>query len=417
MRVLLVSDSYPPLIGGATRAVHLLASGLARRGDLVTVATPWQAAAAPYELIDGVQVHRLDGTWSRLWRVARKEAIRLRYTPPPVPDPEVVWRLRRLIRKERPDAVLSYGWITYGTALALLGTGIPLVLSGRDYSNVCTLRTLLRRGEPCDGPALLKCLRCARGEYGPVGSLVGVTAVLGQRPLLRRRVRAIQSCSGYMQNILRVHLFKASDLERLGADVVIPDYRVESLTPRVAPLDKLPASPYILFVGALRTIKGIEVLFRAYDQLEDRPPLVLIGTRSLDPLPPLPPGAELFEAVPHEQVMAAWEGALFGVAPSILPEPFGNVIHEAMSVGRTVIGTVPGGHGEMIINGQTGLLVPSGDVDALADAMRLLLEQPELRKRLESGARDISTRFTEAQQLPKFIELLEGIALGGGHGS
>jgi glycosyltransferase involved in cell wall biosynthesis len=91
MRVLLLSDSYPPLIGGATRAVHLLALGLVRRGNHVVVATPWQAAALAEEDVEGIRVHRLDGTWSRLRRPLRNEAIRYRYATPPIPDPEVVW--------------------------------------------------------------------------------------------------------------------------------------------------------------------------------------------------------------------------------------------------------------------------------------------------------------------------------------
>src|ERR1035441_8496356 len=119
MRILLVSDSYPPLIGGATRAVHLLALGLQRRGDHVVVATPWQPARLAEEDVDGISVHRIDGIWSRLWRLLRKKAIRYRYTPPPVPDPEVVWRLRRLIRRSQPDVVVSYGWLSYGAAAAM----------------------------------------------------------------------------------------------------------------------------------------------------------------------------------------------------------------------------------------------------------------------------------------------------------
>jgi hypothetical protein len=47
LRLLLVSDSYPPLIGGATRASQLLAQDLARRGHEVCVATSEQPGAAP----------------------------------------------------------------------------------------------------------------------------------------------------------------------------------------------------------------------------------------------------------------------------------------------------------------------------------------------------------------------------------
>jgi glycosyltransferase involved in cell wall biosynthesis len=299
--------------------------------------------------------------------------------------------------------------MTYGLVLALIGRETPLVLSGRDYSNICALRTLLRDGRACDGPAVRKCLSCARQEYGPVGAVVGVSAVLGQRRLLARRINALQSCSGFMQQTLHKHLLGSRDLSRLAADVVIPDYRTTG-TSTTESCDSLPDEPYILFVGALRKIKGIHVLFAAYERLDNPPPLVLIGTASNDSLPPLPRGAVLLGSRSHGQVMAAWKGALFGVAPSTLPEPLGNVIHEAMSIGRPVIGTVPSGQTEMISHDENGLLVPSGDALALEKAMRRLIDDPDLRERLGRAAPTAAARFTEDVQLPRFSRLLEDVS-------
>jgi glycosyltransferase involved in cell wall biosynthesis len=414
MRILLVSDSYPPLIGGATRAVHLLALGLQRRGDHVVVATPWQPATLAEEDVDGISVHRIDGIWSRLWRLLRKKAIRYRYTPPPVPDPEVVWRLRRLIRRSQPDVVVSYGWLSYGAAAAMTGTPIPLILSGRDYSNVCALRTLFRLGEPCTGPAWRKCLPCASESYGSsTKGAIAVGAVLGQRGFLRRRVSALHSCSGYVQEVIHSHLVGGRSAPRLTADVVIPDYR-PAARKSVSEDPRLPIRPYILFVGALRRVKGVDVLVAAYGRLTNAPPLVLIGTSSSDPLPPLPESAVILENLSPDEVMAAWRRALFGVAPSVWPEPLGNVIHEGMSAGRPVIGTFPGGQTEMIVHDENGLLVPSGSVAALATAMQRLIDDPPLRQRLGDVAVHHAERFTEAQQLPHFAALLDTVVGGNG---
>lgn len=409
MRVLLVTDSYPPLIGGATRAVHLLALGLQRRGNHVVVATPWQATTASEQDVEGIRVHRIDGTWSRLWRLFRKEAIRYRYTPPPVPDPEVVWHLRRLIRSEEPNVVVSYGWLTYGLALAMTGMRIPLILSVRDYSNICALRTMFQLGQPCTGPAWRKCLSCASESYGSTPkAAVAVGAVLGQRELLRRRVSALHSCSGYVRDMIHSHLLDRKRAARLITDAVIPDYRV---APRksVSEHPGLPAQPYILFVGAFRRIKGIDILIAAYSRLTDAPPLVLIGTPSSDSVPPLPESTVVLENLSPDEVMAAWRRALFGVAPSVLPEPLGNVVHEGMSAGRPVIGTFPGGQTEMIVDNENGLLVPSGDVAALAAAMQRLIDDPQLRRRLGSTAARDAERFTEVQQLPRFARLLDTV--------
>ncbi len=63
--------------------------------------------------------------------------------------------------------------------------------------------------------------------------------------------------------------------------------------------------------------------------------------------------------------MAAWDRAMFGVMPSLWPEPFGATVAEGMNRGKPVIGTTLGGHVDMI-GEDAGLLVPQGDVGALA---------------------------------------------------
>jgi glycosyltransferase involved in cell wall biosynthesis len=232
-----------------------------------------------------------------------------------------------------------------------------------------------------------------------------VGAVLGQRPLLQHRVSALHSCSRYVQEMVHSHLIGARRTSRLTADLIIPDFRVASR--KLASADpRLPGQPYILFVGALRRVKGVDVLVAAYNRLTDAPSLVLIGTPSSDPLPPLPESAVVLENLSPEEVMAAWPRALFGVAPSRWPEPLGNVVHEGMSAGRPMIGTAPGGHGEMIVHEENGLLVPSGSVTALAEAMQRLIDDQALRERLGDAALRDAERFTEAEVLPRFMTLL-----------
>ncbi|MBA2516792.1 MAG: glycosyltransferase, partial [Solirubrobacterales bacterium] len=382
MRLLLVSDSYPPLIGGATRATQILARDLSARGHDVCVATSWQAGAPERETDDhGVRVRRLHGIVTRLhWLSADS----FRRIPPPFPDPETTIRFARLIRRVRPDVIHCYGWMTYSCLLALFiaRSRIPLIVSARDYGNVCALRTLLRQDEVCDGPAPVKCLTCARHEYGLPKAALAVGGVLGARRPLARRATLVHSVSRYVDSVMRRDL---SSGRQSPAFAVVPDYRPggETAEPDAAVLARLPSEPYILFVGALRRVKGVEELIAAYELLDgDRPPLVLIGTRAPDSPTEFPDGVHVFRDVPYSTVLAAWDGALFGVAPSTLPEPLGNVVHEAMSRGRPVIGTTPGGHADMITDGVTGRLVPPRDVTALAAAMRELVASPSTTERM-----------------------------------
>ena len=76
------------------------------------------------------------------------------------------------------------------------------------------------------------------------------------------------------------------------------------------------------------------------------------------------------------------------VHASIIPEPFGQVIVEGMAAGLPVIAVRAGGPAEILVDGETGLLYPSGDVDALASLLRRLADDVELRSRLGDQARE-----------------------------
>ena len=412
-----MSDLYPPYIGGSARSTRLLARGLARRGHTVSVATPWQTGSPEREDDGGIEVYRVRSLTTRLSFLSADPA---RRRHPPFPDPETIWRLRRLVARLRPDLVHVYGWIAYSCAVALLGLRIPLLLTARDYGYVCPLHTLVRRDRICDGPAPMKCFRCAPRTLGLVKGLLAVAGTLGGRGFLRHRLQGVHSPSAYVQGVLQRHLLSTDPGSpphgRAVPHRVIHNFGDESADGPADPglMARLPAGPYILFVGALRPLKGVRELLDAYGRLAAPPPLVLIGTRHFGAPTAFPPGVTVLYDVPHGTVMAAWAGALFGVAPSTWAEPFGHVVYEAMSRGKAVIGTTPGGHAEMVVDGKTGLLVPAGDAEALTGAMRRLIDDPDLRERLGCAAAERAPLFTADVVLPQFEALYEQILAGAG---
>jgi len=397
MRILIATDSYPPLIGGATQAGRLLAQELRDRGHAVHVVTLLQPETAAEEDDEGIPVTRLRATVLRPGGVS---ADPYRRVPPPFPDPELTHGLRRVIAEFRPDVVHSYGWLSYSCALAA-GRSTPLLLSARDYGNICAVRTLVRHGERCSGPALAKCLECAGSFYGRAKGTAAVVGVLAGRRLLRRRMDGLHSVSSFVEEQMRHHLLDGEDV----AESVLPDFRPSD--DGVEAGRRLPDLPgrYIVFVGALRRVKGVDVLLDAWAGLDDAPALVLVGTRAPDTPSAFPEGVHVVYDASGPDVMRAFDGALFAVAPSVWAEPLGNVVHEAQSRGRAVIGTAPGGHEDMIENGVDGLLVPPGDAVALRKAMQLLLADPELAERMGAAGRRNARRYTAAHVVPAFEAL------------
>ncbi len=408
MRILVATDHFPPHIGGAQIQSRTLALELHRRGHDVQVATVWQNGSKPGELDEGVPVHRL----RQLRTLPGLARIRAQHHQPPFPDPVTVLQMRRLIRRFKPEIVHSYGWISYSCAAALTGLETPLIITSRDYAYGCAKRTLMYKdGTECSGPALFKCMDCAGQHYGLVKGWTSAIGVLGSRPLLRRKTSAIHSISSYVQTMVRRDFLD----DRVtgageGSNSVIHDV-VGNAPSRFgeasgqdnveARLRELPDEPFMLFVGALRRVKGVQQLLDAYQMLDSPPPLVLVGTLEPDTPASFPPGVHVLTNFPHAAVMEAWGRCLFGVLPSLWAEPFGTVVCEAMSRGRPVIATRPGGHTDMVVDDETGLLVDRGDVAALAAAMRTLLENEAQRERLAEAAAVRAQQFTVGVSLPR----------------
>jgi glycosyltransferase involved in cell wall biosynthesis len=175
-------------------------------------------------------------------------------------------------------------------------------------------------------------------------------------------------------------------------------------------LEQLPREPFILFVGALQPHKGLRPLLEAHAGLVAAPPLVVVGTRWPNSPTSWPPGVTALENVPNDVVRRIWDRALFGVAPSLVPETFGDVVLEAMSSGRPMIASAIGGPLDSIEDQRTGLLVAPGDVRALRDAMRALVDNPQLRERLGANGRArVVELFSTDAVVPRFEALYESI--------
>ena len=114
MRVLHVTDFYPPTLGGLERYVQSLATESVSAGLDVAVATQSHPQAAASGVEDGVRVFRIKSSSARVLKRAYVDPERPFL--PPAPDPAVRRQLRAIIESWRPDIVQSHGWISFSTA-------------------------------------------------------------------------------------------------------------------------------------------------------------------------------------------------------------------------------------------------------------------------------------------------------------
>jgi glycosyltransferase involved in cell wall biosynthesis len=170
----------------------------------------------------------------------------------------------------------------------------------------------------------------------------------------------------------------------------------------------------ITFIGRLDPVKNIPTLVEAIARLgaqRDGVHLHIYGDGSdhgrierAIAKETLQQQVTLHGAIDRPQTALATSDLL--VLPS-LAEGFGLVLIEAMAAGAPVIATNVGGIRDVVQANETGLLVPPGNAAMLANAIKRMIQDPQLRQRLAANAaRDVRERFTWERVLPQYRQLL-----------
>lgn len=359
--------------GGAERVAAVLAEGLAGQGDEVLVVTNASADSDFYPLPAAV-ARRSIGPFPRGGPLRRLENTVLRVT-----------RLRRALREFRPDVVIAFMGITNVRALwAAGGSGVPVIV---------TEHTDPRFGRPPFPWGLLR-----RWAYRHAARLVSASA-------------GVDAGFGWLDR---------------GKRAVIPN----PLPPEIAlsreigseasaPVVDFPAAgrSTVVSMGRLERFKGHDLLIAAFSRLAaDLPDWDLLvlgegGERSaLERLVRelgLEGRVRLAGAVPHPfPVLRRCQ--VFALASRL--EGFGNAIVEAMACGLPVVATdCPSGPGEIVHDGDDGLLVPVEDARALEGALRSLMTDSSARERLAARGRRTSESYRLAVVLERWRALLREV--------
>jgi glycosyltransferase involved in cell wall biosynthesis len=369
MRILFVQS--PADLYGAGRALLRLCCDMRRSGWEVGVVLPEEGALSQRLAEVGVENFLMPGIAKLERQDFATVAGALRFCRDALSD---IRAQRQIIARWRPDVIHTNTSVIPSTAVAAKLAGCPHLWHLREsYSEFPSLWRIYKHIMGAFSTRIVCCSQVAADQFAGSWS--------------RRRTRIVYE--GLASSEFRT--FSAAD--------------VAAWRRRFAP----EGGPVVGVVGRIRMVrKGQEVFVAAAQQLASAYPAVRFicigdayaGNEShVDELRRRAERAGIghrFEITGDIEDVAAATAALdIAIMPSVVPEPFGNVVMEAMCLGKPVVASANGGGREQIEDGVTGFLVPPGDADALARALATLLADPERARAMgEAGQRRFEALFT-----------------------
>ena len=392
MRVVIVSAHYPPnFVSGGTVAAQRLARGLRERGHDVSVyAGRIDAGARPLSTSDeidevGLAVRWIVTTDAIDWSSTRN------YDNPPVTEDFAAY-----LGRERPDVVHLHTLQSLGAGLvgAAAECGARVVLTMHDFWWFCARQFLVDH------------------ELCPCSIVVdaGVCECQVDRTWLDTRTRFLRDQLDHVDVVLapstsaaRVFAANGVPVSRLKVDENgLPEAEVSTRAHPRAPRVRADAPVQFLYAGGSNPMKGVHDLFAAARDLADRAGwhLRAYGTKehvSASGEEVDTAFVEVLEAFDPSELDRILSESDVLVVPSVMRESHSIITREALVRGLAVVCTDSLGPEEVVEHGRNGLVVPTGAPLALSRAMRRLVDEPSLLRRLQAAAPSVEVRPLSAQ--------------------
>ena len=389
MRILLVNDYATPT-GGAELLMFALRDGLRQRGhDARLFSTSAQVGTG-----DRLADYECLGTTSSFRTLLQSR------------NPWAARRLKQVLLEFQPQVVHVKVFLTQlsPSILPLLQT-TPSLYYVAWYRPACPLgNKILPDGGPCGDRYGIPCYR-----HGclPLHDWLPLMMQMHQWRQWRHVFDRIVANSQATRQCLAT--------EKIATDAVI-----ECGVPVRSARSPLTSSPTVVFAGRLVREKGVDVLLHAFSQVVDCCPdaqLLIAGDGpERDRLQTLITDLGLSKAVsllghlPREAMERRFDQAWVQAVPSRWAEPFGMVAAEAMMRGTAVIASGSGGLADIVQNGQTGFLIPPGDVDRLVAALLLILQDRSVAEKFGQAGRAVAlAQYGEATFVERFIDQYEAL--------
>ena len=295
---------------------------------------------------------------------------------------EAVSKLESLVKNERPNIAHLhniYHQLTPSIISVLKRSHVKVVLTSHDTKLICPNYLMLAGGKICSS--------CCGGSFWKP-FFTNCTGSRTEGLLLAMEAYYHKWIGSY--DMVDLYLSPSRFLAGLLSQR-IPDDRIR-LLPNGVDAKGYPAASadqgYALYFGRLSREKGVETLLEAHKAVCDAIELKVVGTGPLEAgLRDIHPQVGFLGYQSGEALKAIIADSAFVVVPSEWYENCSMVVLEAMALGKPVIGSRTGGIPEQVEDGVTGLLFEMGNVDELAEKMKLLSQSPDLRLRMGQAAR------------------------------
>ncbi len=411
MRILFLSNDYPPFErGGYEQWCYEVAVELSHRGHSVCVLTSHSPDKTGASEDNGVQVHRLLHLEAdrRFWRTALRFFIqRKRF------GRENLDHIQRLVAGFQPDVALIWGMWNVPRSVPAL---VEQLLPGRVAYYLCDWWPSLPSAytQYWQTPSGRAITRLPKRLIGRVA-----LAQLAKEP----------SIELHLEHPICVSRAIRERLVQVGisvdhAHVIYGGTQVDQFTMAAANrgYESDGSNLRLLYAGRLVPDKGVDTAIRAMtliaDQQDQPVTLDIIGAgdpayerelRALVKRYALSERVSFRGRVPRSDMPAVLAQHDVLVFPSKW-DVFPRMVLEGMAAGLVVVGTITGGTGEALVEGETGLTFPPGGADVLAGQIRRLLDEPALRWRLaKTGRRCVEERFAFKRMTDEIEAYLWGL--------
>lgn len=410
LRVLIVTDSFPPLCGGSGWSTWELVRGLVARGNHVEVVK--------------VDARSRSGVFDRTYEGVRVTQFCRQATTIPV--------VRNFVKNERLwgalteylasrlstggfDVIHAQHVMSTVPAIRAAGTtGTPAVATVRDYWPVCYWSDLIYDPEGhtlCPECSVAMMARCVRPHAG-----AAFPAAWPIIPYMRRNLTTKRRSLARAGAVIGVSHAITEDLKRRAPELSgTPLYTIPNpvdMTHLDDIYDRAPRpmlNDYVLYAGKLAPNKGVQFLLDAYERASLIWPLVVAGEGPLHAALAAEAEARQIDVrflgwLNRTEALTWMRHATILAFPSYGPESLSRVLLEAAGLGVPIAAMQTGGTGDILRHGETALL--STTVEGFANDLARLSFDQQLRDSLGAAARaDVHTRFNA----PVVVEQIERV--------